>query len=144
MKKGYLINPKNQSMTEVDVKDYTDIHKLLDCRVFTSADYMLRRQSLTLNHRDGFKDCLYIDDEGLLYNDTDEDRNFGFAFGICDPVFGKGLIMGLNYENGETTDRPHTPMEKYVDSICYGWSAKKPEPKIEVRSFDNFEDLIKG
>ena len=25
MKKGYLINPKNQSMTEVDVKDYTDM-----------------------------------------------------------------------------------------------------------------------
>jgi len=135
MKKGYLINPKNQSMREVDVKDYTDIQKLLDCRVFTSADYML--------HRVGAKDCLYIDDEGLLYDDTDEDRNFGFAFGICDPVFGKGLIMGLDYDNGETTERPHIPMEKYVDSICYGWSAKKPEPKIEVQSFDNFEDLIK-
>ena len=136
MKKGYLINPKNQSMREVDVKDYTDIQKLLDCRVFTSADYML--------HRVGAKDCLYIDDEGLLYDDTDEDRNFGFAFGICDPVFGKGLIMGLDYDNGETTDRPYTPMEKYVDSICYGWSAKKPEPKIEVRSFDDLGDLIKG
>jgi hypothetical protein len=135
MKKGYLIDPKNQSMREVDVKDYTDIQKLLDCRVFTSADYML--------HRVGAKDCLYIDDEGLLYDDTDEDRNFGFAFGICDPVFGKGLIMGLDYDNGETTERPHIPMEKYVDSICYGWSAKKPEPKIEVQSFDNFEDLIK-
>jgi hypothetical protein len=135
MKKGYLIDPKNQSMREVDVKDYTDIQKLLDCRVFTSADYML--------HRVGAKDCLYIDDEGLLYDDTDEDRNFGFAFGICDPVFGKGLIMGLDYDNGETTDRPYIPMEKYVDSICYGWSAKKPEPKIEVQSFDNFEDLIK-
>ena len=102
MKKGYLINPKNQSMTEVDVKDYTDIRKLLDCRVFTSADYML--------HRVGAKDCLYVDDEGLLYDDTDEDRNFGFAFGICDPVFGKGLIMGLDYKNGETTDRPYIPM----------------------------------
>ena len=136
MKKGYLINPKNQSMREVDVKDYTDIQKLLDCRVFTSADYML--------HRVGAKDCLYIDDEGLLYDDTDEDRNFGFAFGICDPVFGKGLIMGLDYDNGETTDTPHIPMEKYVDSICYGWSAKKPEPKIEVRSFDDLGDLIKG
>ena len=66
MKKGYLINPKNQSMREVDVKDYTDIQKLLDCRVFTSADYML--------HRVGTKDCLYIDDEGLLYDDTDEDQ----------------------------------------------------------------------
>ena len=33
-KKGYLIDPKNQSMTEVEVNNYKDIQKHLNCRVF--------------------------------------------------------------------------------------------------------------
>ena len=130
--KAILIDPFDESVSEVDYNgDYKEISNLINCG---PIDYV---------RLDDTND-IYVDDEGLLYDDTDEDRNFGFAFGICDPVFGKGLIMGLDYKNGETTDRPYIPMEKYVDSICYGWSAKKPEPKIEVRSFDNFEDLIKG
>ena len=78
-KKGYLIDPKNQSMTEVEVGDYKDIQKHLNCRVFSSADYYLKREPF--DRYGSLNDSLYIDDEGLLVDD--EDTNFCFTFGIC-------------------------------------------------------------
>ena len=135
-KKGYLIDPKNQSMTEVEVGDYKDIQKHLNCRVFSSADYYLKREPF--DRYGSLNDSLYIDDEGLLIDD--EDTNFCFTFGICDPIYSKGLIMGLDYDNGETTDKPFVPMEIYSDHIIFGWSAYKPKPRFEIRPF-TLEDL---
>jgi len=132
MKKGYLINSKNMSMREVDIKDWTDIKRVLNCRVFACADWMIPKKST---------DSLYIDDEGLLVEN--DESNHCFSFYDYDPIYGRGLILGFDPDTGETTDRPLLPMEKYADSVVFGWSAKKPEPRIEVRSFNNFEDLFK-
>ena len=104
-----------------DIKDITE-------NIYTNnSDYSSMRVKIT-----------YIDDEGLLVDD--EDTNFCFTFGICDPIYGKGLIMGLDYDNGETTDKPFVPMEIYSDHIIFGWSADKPKPKFEITPF-TLEDL---
>ena len=78
-----LINPKNQTVTEVEHDGSLDsIYKHLECDCFTSVNI-------------GDND-IYVDDEGLLM-----EPEFFFQFGELDPLAGNGLISSYDQE-GET------------------------------------------
>jgi len=86
--KAYLIDPIERTITQVehDNSDYKNISRTIDCRYFTPV---------TINDHE---DTIWVDDEGLLYNDTkymfqlDHNENFCYA--------GKGLVLGTD-EEGE-------------------------------------------
>ena len=86
--KAYLIDPKEQTITQVehDASDYKNISRTIECDYFTTV---------VLNEHD---DTIYLDDEGLLYMDIkymfqiDNNENFCYA--------GKGLVLGTDKEFG--------------------------------------------
>lgn len=75
--KAILINAKANTVTLVEVGEYTDIYKHCGYDTFTCVGL-------------GKGETLYVDDEGLI-NGTD----FGFTFkGYDGPLMGNGLILG--------------------------------------------------
>ena len=90
--KAFLINPIDETITEVDHddSDYKNISKAIDAKYFTTVQI----------HEDG--DTIYLDDEGLLHG------NHKHTFTL-DKVFnqtfvGKGLVLGTNMRNGDAKD----------------------------------------
>lgn len=89
MKNAILINSANQSVTLVQVGEYTDIYTHLgnDCTTFACP--------ISFDN----EDTLYIDDEGLYHP-------FDGGFMLKDwsyPVVGNGLILGTD-EEGDSVD----------------------------------------
>lgn len=104
--KAFLIDPFEQTITEVDYddSDYTNINKLIDCDTFTVA---------SINHLT--TDDVYVDDEGLLSN---ERPLYAFQFlGGHQPLVGKGLVVGAPDEDGKTT--PSTLSKWKLESITH-------------------------
>tara|TARA_R100000149_G_C5830902_1_gene106519 strand:+ start:426 stop:755 length:330 start_codon:yes stop_codon:yes gene_type:complete len=105
--KAFLIDPKNQSITEVDYdnSDYKNIYKLIDCGTFTTVDI----------NKEG--DCIYVDDEGLLYIDIkhmftlDGNRNTSYA--------GKGLVLGTD-SDGESCE-PIITLDELKERVTEFW-----------------------
>ena len=90
--KAFLINPIDETITEVDHddSDYKNISKAIDAQYFTTVQI----------HENG--DTIYLDDEGLLHG------NHKHTFTL-DKVFnqtfvGKGLVLGTNMRNGDAKD----------------------------------------
>ena len=90
--KAFLINPLDETITEVDHddSDYKNISKAIDAKYFTTVQI----------HEDG--DTIYLDDEGLLHG------NHKHTFTL-DKVFhqtyvGKGLVLGTNMNTGDAKD----------------------------------------
>lgn len=76
-KKAILINAKANTISLVEVGEYTDIYKHCGYETFTCVGL-------------GKGETLYVDDEGLI-NGTD----YGFTIeGYSDPLMGNGLILG--------------------------------------------------
>jgi hypothetical protein len=75
--KAILINAKANTVSIVEVGEYTDIYKHCGYETFTCVGL-------------GNGETLYVDDEGLI-NGTD----YGFTIeGYSDPLMGNGLILG--------------------------------------------------
>ena len=89
--KAYLIDPKEQTITQVehDASDYKNISRTIGCDYFTTV----------VINEEG--DTIFLDDEGLLHMDIkymfqiDNNENF------CQS--GKGLVLGCDRE-GESCD----------------------------------------
>ena len=107
MRNAILINSANQSVTLVQVGEYTDIYKHLanECSLFACP--------ITFENND----TLYVDDEGLYHP-------FEGGFMLKDwsyPVVGNGLILGAD-EEGESRDA-ETTIEEIMAQIV--WVSKE-------------------
>lgn len=87
MKKGLLIDVKNEVITEVEIGDYKDIQKKIGCDLFDVVSI------------DDDND-VYVDDEGLLSVDENS-KFFGFK-GHHLKLGGNGLVLGINHKTGDS------------------------------------------
>ena len=93
--KALLLNAKENTITEVVIKDYTDISRLIGCQFFTTVQV----------NAEG--DTLYVDDEGLI-NGTE----VGFTFeGYDGPLMGNAVLLGTNRNTGDSKDVTMTAVE---------------------------------
>lgn len=78
--KGVLVDPYTRTIENVEVGDYTDIQKLLQCRFFCSGGY------------DEGGDAIYVNDEGLY-----EENMFWYAPDVYPyPYAGRVLFLGID------------------------------------------------
>ena len=86
--KGVLVDPYLKTITNVEIGDWRDIRKVLQCDVFSSGGY------------DEGGDAIYVNDEGLYTEDM-----FWYAPDIYpEPYAGRVLFLGINRANGESKD----------------------------------------
>ena len=86
--KAVLVDPYLKTIENVEVSDWTDIKKHLQCDIFCSGGY------------DEGGDAIYVNDEGL-YTET----AFWYAPEIYPyPYAGRVLFLGINHANGESQD----------------------------------------
>lgn len=90
-----LLNVKENTITEIVIKDYSDINRLIGCNYFTTVQ---------VNDKG---DTLYVDDEGLI-NDTTS----GFTFdGYAGPLMGNAILLGTDLRTGDSKDISMTTAE---------------------------------
>jgi hypothetical protein len=112
---------------EVEITpDIKTFYKHLECDCFCQVGRRMKNN-----------DILIVDDEGLLKSAIG-----AFKFDTYfQPLSGHGLIYGTS-GSGETI-----PAKSSIDDIkskvTFMGTNGLPEPKIEVRSFDSFEDALK-
>ena len=86
-KRAYLVDPTSKLISQVYVKDYTDIQRHIGCDMFTMA-FRLEND-----------DVLYVDDNGLI------DGKMRDYFAVLDaylaPLAGRGLLVGSNAQGGD-------------------------------------------
>lgn len=100
--KAILINPYDQTVTEVDYSgDYKEIYTLIEADCFDCA---------RISRMDG----IFVDDEGLLHNPT----HFFMHAEYPSPLAGKGLVVGCN-EGGDSVDCK-TTVEEVRAKVRFG------------------------
>ena len=101
--KAYLIDPYETTVTEVEYSgNYEDIYKLIDCHTFDCVGFR------------GFKDTIYIDDEGLYK----EDKQFFMVDGFPTPLCGKALVLGTDKKgNSQAPKISLTKLKKMITFI---------------------------
>jgi len=78
--KGVLVDPYTRTIENVEVGDYTDIQKHLQCNIFCSGGY------------DEGGDAIYVNDEGLY-----EETEFWYAPEVYPyPYAGRVLFLGID------------------------------------------------
>ena len=113
--KGILINPFDETIKEaVYTGDYREIYDLVECRTFDCV-YLDNRE------------VLYIDDEGLL---VDETRSFTINNRV---LAGKGLILGSD-KDGETADVGLT-LQMVKDMVQFLPEGHKETPYMEFTAW---------
>jgi hypothetical protein len=86
--KGVLVDPYLKTIENVEVGDWRDISKHLQCDTFGSGGY------------DEGGDAIYVNDNGLY-----EETEFWYAPEVYpDPYAGRVLFLGINRANGESQD----------------------------------------
>jgi len=86
--KAVLVNPYARTILNVEVNDYKDISKHLQCDVFCSGGY------------DEGGDAIYVNDEGLY-----EESMFVYMPDVYpDPYAGRVLFLGVDPASGESQD----------------------------------------
>jgi hypothetical protein len=117
--KALLLNVSKNTITEVTIKDYSDISRLIGCNYFTTVQ---------VNDQG---DTLYVDDEGLI-NDT----TVGFTFdGYDAPLMGNALLLGTNLRSGDSKDVTMTVEEfamrvKTLMRVGPMFAINRAKPKI--------------
>lgn len=100
--KAFLIDPKAQSITEVDYSgDHHDIYRLIDASTF----------DVVRLYRTG--DGAYIDDEGLFK----DEQHFWLHCNYPQPLAGRGLVLGVD-EDGETVS-PSVTLEQLREEVFF-------------------------
>lgn len=95
--KAILINVKNKTVTDVTYDSNNSLkewYKLMDCGMVEVA--------MELENDDKTGNSIMVDEEGLLSINSNT-KFFSFEKGH-QPFAGNGLIVGINYETGETID----------------------------------------
>ena len=91
MPRGYLINPIDRTVKEVEFDGLDSIYKLLDCTCIDAA-------RLAPYNGDG----VYVDDEGLL---KEEPEYFFKISGYPGTLAGKGLLHGVDDDGNSTAPK---------------------------------------
>lgn len=86
--KGVLVDPYLETIKNVEVADWRDISKLLQCDIFCSGGY------------DEGGDAIYVNDEGLYTEDMFVYMPDVYPY----PYAGRVLFLGINPDNGESQD----------------------------------------
>ena len=101
--KAILINPENQTITEIDIKKgINPIYKALDCDTFAAP----------VTYDNG--DTMYCDDEGLFKEQKGGIIMPDWAYMIV----GKILVLGCDNETGESKD-VETPVDFFKKHIIW-------------------------
>ena len=100
---GFLINPKEHSITEIETNgELHSLYKLISCDLI---------DVVVLNDEE---DVLYLDDDGLSRSPT----NY-FRFGTFpNPLAGKGVILGTDVE-GEAISPRTVTLETLEASVSF-------------------------
>lgn len=97
--RAVLLDPYTRTIANVEVKDYRDISKNLECDVFGSGG----------SHKNG--DAVYVNDEGLF-----EESMFVYMPDVSpDPYAGRVLFLGLDPDTGESQDARLTSVDVVFD-----------------------------
>jgi len=90
-RRAYLVDPTTKLISQVFIKDYMDIQRHIGCDMFTMA--------CRLDN----DDVLYVDDNGLIDNKTQD------YFAMLDvyqaPLAGRGLLVGSDAQGGDADAR---------------------------------------
>ena len=110
--KAILINPFNQTITEVEYSgNFKEIYKLIDCSTF---------------------DCINIDDDNTLFVDDEgllrENRYFYWK-GYTN-LAGKALIIGVDYQTGEDCETSWS-LQEVENMVEWLPNGHKEEPMME-------------
>ena len=98
--KGILIDVTSQTVTNVTFNEKDTLNEWYN---FVAVNSRMVEVAMELPNEDGITgNSIMVDEEGLLYLTTDS--KFFTYKGAHQPFAGNGLIVGINYENGETID----------------------------------------
>jgi len=134
MPKGFIIDPKARSITEVTLGDhYEEINTAIGSRCFCVGCYLPE------------EDAVFVDDEGLL---TDEPKDFFrvdprvLGTNNPSPLCGRGVVLGADSE-GNSVDAKVT-LEKLTEAVRWGLPAGQAEPVagFEFVSLDDPQSFI--
>lgn len=85
--KAIHINAEKQTITEININGLSGMQDAV-------GGY------IAVAHGPNDKNTIYVDDEGLL-----KGYNYGFEYnGAHQPFAGNGIVCGIDYETGESTD----------------------------------------
>jgi len=129
MTKAILIDPFNKVIKEVKY-DYGG--KYTQITEYIATPEAPHPMFSTVNIDD--QNTIYLDDEGL-YRDT---QAYFKWEGYHQPLQGRGLILGIDYETGESVP-PTITIEKVKYSVSFPSNQPRVEPRFEVRSFSDEE-----
>ena len=129
MDKAFLIDPFNNVIEEVKY-DYGG--KYTQITEYIATPEAPHPMFSTVNIDD--QNTIYLDDEGL-YRDT---QAYFKWEGYHQPLQGRGLILGIDYETGESVP-PTITIEKVKYSVSFPSNQPRVEPRFEVRSFSDEE-----
>ena len=130
MKKAILIDAKNKKVTEVEADTLQDYYQLIGCDYVEAIDL---KEDTTM----------YVDEESLLksaYIDENGEKHGMHGFNIPqlpNTIIGNGLVLGFEYESGETKDCPMSveQIEKMITFVEYDNPQDRPQPSIQVYSW---------
>ena len=125
--KAYLIDPAVQEIKEIEYDgDYRTIAPTIGCDLFAIANFS--------ENGDG----VFVDDEGLFK----DGQSFFHIQGYNQPLAGKGLVLGLNSADGESTS-PKTTLEQLKERVhFYGHCANCGTGLYDLGA--NGEPLVEG
>ena len=104
--KGLLINPSEQTITEVEVERKED-SCLSSMRALIDCDYVDVVRSYL--HPFGSEDDMWVDDEALL---KEKPVMWGFTLypeNVANPIIGNALVLGVDLDEGECVSHTLTP-----------------------------------
>jgi hypothetical protein len=114
--KAILINPFNQTITEVEYSgNFKEIYKLIDCSTF---------------------DCINIDDDNTLFVDDEGllQENRYFHWKDYTNLAGKALIIGVDYQTGEDCDTSWS-LQEVENMVEWLPNGHKVEPVMNFYSW---------
>jgi len=115
--KAILINPFNQTITEVEYSgNFKEIYKLIECSTFTCVNV-------------DDDNTLYVDDEGLLY-----ETNEYFNWKNYSDLAGKALLLGVDYQTGEDCDTSWS-LQEVENMVQWLPTGHKVEPVMNFYSW---------
>jgi len=125
MKKGIRIDSTNKTITEVEVGEgIDDIYKHVGCSTFEVVQIDDPEENSCYVDEEALCKAAYIDEDGVKHNMN--------GFRIKDwphPIIGNGLVLGFDYETGESGDSNLTIKE--VQNLVTFFEYDKPEDRPE-------------
>jgi len=114
--KAFLIDPDNQTITEVESTGLEDLYRLIDCHTVDAVPI-------------DAGDVIYVDDNGLYV----EPQPASFTYkGFSVPLCGKGVVVGVDDEGDD--DVPAHTLTSLINRIEW-LGVQNIEPQIEVYSW---------